>query len=193
VVAVATTGFAGMALEIILIFAFQNIYGYVYEKIGLIIALFMFGLAAGSSLSNRMILQKTSSKDLLKILIFLEVAIILYACTIPIFFSQLSFQFVGSEYLFMLLVIIAGILTGFEFPIASKLYFLCKRDSGVTAGMIDSADHAGAFMGAMLTGVLFVPIFGVVKSCIIIAVLNLMSLLFLMHLFSQKQKIGNLS
>jgi spermidine synthase len=197
IVAVVTTGFAGMALEIILIFAFQNIYGYVYEKIGLIIALFMFGLAAGSSLSNRMILQKTAQKtartDWIKILIYLEGAIILYASIIPIILNQLSFQFVGSEYLFMLLVIIAGVLTGFEFPIASKLYFLCKRDSGVTAGMIDSADHAGAFAGAILTGILFVPIFGVVKSCIIIAVLNLMSLLFLIHLFYQKRKIDSLN
>lgn len=192
-VAIATTGFAGMALEIILIFAFQNIYGYVYEKIGLIIALFMFGLAAGSSLSNRTILQNTSSNNLLKILIYLESAIIFYAGAIPIFLNQLSFQFVGSEYLFILFVIIAGILTGFEFPIASKLYFLCKRDSGVTAGMIDSADHAGAFFGTILTGVLFVPIFGIIKSCIIIAVLNLMSLLFLIHLFSQKRRLGRFS
>jgi spermidine synthase len=188
IVAVATTGFAGMALEIILIFSFQNIYGYVYEKIGLIIALFMFGLAAGSSLSNRMLLQKTSRDDWIKTLIFLEAAIIFYAGIIPIILSQLSFQFVGSEYVFMLLVVIAGMLTGFEFPISSKLYFLCKRDSGVTAGMIDSADHTGAFFGAILTSVLFVPIFGVVKSCIIIAVLNLVSMLLLIHLFSHKRK-----
>jgi predicted membrane-bound spermidine synthase len=140
-----------------------------------------------------MILQKTARTDWIKILIYLEGAIILYASIIPVILSQLSFRFVGSEYLFMLLVIIAGVLTGFEFPIASKLYSLCKRDSGVTAGMIDSADHAGAFVGAILTGILFVPIFGVVKSCIIIAVLNLVSLLFLIHLLSQKRKIGSLN
>jgi predicted membrane-bound spermidine synthase len=59
--------------------------------------------------------------------------------------------------------------------------------------MIDSADHAGAFAGAILTGILFVPILGVVKSCIIISVLNLVSLLLLIHLLSQKRKIGSLN
>ena len=237
IAAIATTGFAGIALEIILIFAFQNIYGYVYEKIGLIIALFMFGLAAGSSLSNRIILQDTSGNTLsqinpikifrrffgshtnyslenldpltdikntsnevdkkkeiywIKILILLEAIIIFYACLIPFILSQLSFQFFGSEYLFMLLVVIAGVLTGFEFPISSKLYLMCKENLGTTAGKIDSADHAGAFIGAILTGVLFVPIFGVVGSCLIIVALNMVSLLFLVYLFSQKRKNVNI-
>ena len=67
IAAIATTGFAGMALEIILIFAFQNIYGYVYENIGLIIAVFMFGLALGGGISNRLILQSTSGNVLNKL------------------------------------------------------------------------------------------------------------------------------
>ncbi len=205
IAAVATTGFAGMALEIILIYAFQNIYGYVYEKIGLIIAVFMFGLAMGGGISNRLILQRTTTgvkglsdnvskdkeKDWIKILIVLETVIVVYACTIPLVLNQLSFLFFDSEYLFMVLVVITGVLTGIEFPISSKLYFLRKGEMGVTAGTIDSADHAGAFIGAILTGVLFVPIFGITGSCVIIAGLNLMSLLFLIYHFSQKRRAGD--
>ena len=48
--AIATTGFAGMALEIILLFAYQNIYGHLYYKVGLIITLFMLGLSLGGGL-----------------------------------------------------------------------------------------------------------------------------------------------
>ena len=205
IAAVATTGFAGMALEIILIYAFQNIYGYMYEKIGLIIAVFMFGLAMGGGISNKLILQRTNAgekgfsnkiserkeKDWIKILIVLEAVIVAYACIMPLILNQLSFLFSNSEYLFMLLVVITGVLTGLVFPISSKLYFLRRGELGVTAGTINSADHAGAFIGAMLTGVLFVPIFGITGSCIIIAGLNLMSLLFLMFHFSQKRRIGD--
>ena len=202
---VATTGFAGMALEIILIYAFQNIYGYVYEKIGLIIAVFMFGLAMGGGLSNRMILQRTTAggeglpgkvsarkeKDWIKILMVLEAFIVVYAFIMPLVLNQLSFLFFNSEYLFMILVVITGVLTGIEFPISSKLYFLRKGELGATAGTIDSADHTGAFIGAILTGVLFVPIFGITGSCVIIAGLNLMSLLFLIYHFSQKRMAGD--
>jgi len=233
IAAIATTGFAGMALEIILIFAFQNIYGYVYENIGLIIAVFMFGIALGGGISNRLILQTTSGNvlnklnpftvfkeyvksqqdhedgncisvagdkvtaeevggqkemDWVKIFIVLESIIIVYACIMPFVLNQLSTLFLDSEYMFMILVVITGVLVGLEFPIAGKLYLMRKGELGTTAGTIDSADHAGAFIGALLTGVLFVPLFGISGSCIIIAVLNLMSLLFLLHLYYQKRK-----
>jgi hypothetical protein len=59
--------------------------------------------------------------------------------------------------------------------------------------MIDSADHAGAFVGAILTGIKYVHIFGVVKYCKIIAVLKLVRMLFLIHLLSQKRKMGSLN
>jgi len=202
IAAIATTGFAGMALEIILIFAFQNIYGYVYEKIGLIIALFMFGLAVGGVFSNKVItksalknsVDRASEKEeikWIKILIFIEAVIVVYAGIIPFVLNRLSFQFFGSEYIFMFLVVVTGLLAGLEFPISSKLYLLCKSDPGVTAGRIDSADHAGAFVGAMLTGILFIPIFGIVGACVVIAALNLVSLLLLIFLFAQKRGIRN--
>ncbi len=231
IAAIATTGFAGMALEIILIFAFQNIYGYVYENIGLIIAVFMFGLALGGGASNSLIILSTNGNVLEKlnpfsmlkegvkpgqthedknhpsvadkkmapeeadgkkemewitIFIGIESIIVAYAFAMPFVLNQLSSLFLDSEYLFMILVVVTGILVGLEFPIASKLY-LMRREVGTTAGAIDSADHAGAFIGALLTGVLFVPLFGISGSCIIIAVLNLMSLLFFLHLYYQKR------
>jgi len=232
IMAIATTGFAGMALEIILIFAFQNIYGYVYENIGLIIAVFMFGLALGGGISSRLIIQSTSGNVLsklnpftmfkegvksqqnhedenclsvagkkatheergrqkemewIKIFIVIESIIVVYACIMPFILSQLSSLFFDSEYMFMILVAITGVLVGLEFPIAGKLYLVRKGGVGITAGTIDSADHAGAFIGALLTGVLFVPLFGISGSCVIIAVLNLMSLLFFLHLYFQKR------
>lgn len=197
IASIATTGFAGMALEIILIFAFQNIYGYVYENIGLIIAVFMFGVALGGGISDRLILQsrKETSEESdgqkemawIKIFVVLESVIVVYACIMPFVLNQISSLFFDSVYLFMVLVVITGVLVGLEFPIAGKLYFMRKGELGATAGTIDSADHAGAFIGALLTGVLFVPLFGISGSCIIIAVLNLMSLLLFLHLYNQKR------
>ncbi len=59
-IAIATTGFSGIALEIVLLYAFQNIYGYIYERMGVIIAVFMVGLASGGYLMNH-IIEKTRS------------------------------------------------------------------------------------------------------------------------------------
>ena len=123
----------------------------------------------------------------IKIFIVLESIIVVYACIMPFVLNQLSSLFSDSEYLFMILVAITGVLVGLEFPIAGKLYLTRKWELGTTAGTIDSADHAGAFIGALLTGVLFVPLFGISGSCVIIAALNLMSLLLFIHLYYQKR------
>ncbi len=221
IAAIATTGFAGMALQIILIFAFQNIYGYVYESIGLIIAVFMFGLALGGWVSNRLIIQSSSGRILnklgirqhfltkkiqshkktpeggggrremnwIKIFIVLESIIVMYACVMPFVLDQLSSLLFDSEYLFMVLVTLTGVLVGMEFPIAGKLYLMRKGELSLAAGTVDSADHAGAFIGALLTGVLFIPLFGISGSCVIIAVVNLMSLLFFLHLYYQRKNV----
>ena len=52
-----------MALEIILLFAYQNIYGHLYYKVGLIVALFMLGLSLGGWVMNRLISGKGTKLD----------------------------------------------------------------------------------------------------------------------------------
>ncbi|MFQ5957383.1 MAG: hypothetical protein ACE5KK_06400, partial [Candidatus Brocadiales bacterium] len=178
--AIATTGFAAMALEIILIFAFQNIYGYVYEMIGLIVALFMLGLAVGGYVSNAVILKK--SRNWLRILKYIVGGVVAYSLALILFLKWFPFQYAGSEALFMVLIVIPGIITGLEFPIASRIYLEEEADSGPTAGMINSADHVGAFSGAILTGIVLVPILGIAGTCTVVAALNGASLALLIAL-----------
>jgi spermidine synthase len=47
---IVTTGFAGMIFDLMLIFTFQSIYGYVFSWIGLLVASFMAGAACGAML-----------------------------------------------------------------------------------------------------------------------------------------------
>jgi hypothetical protein len=71
--AIFTGGFAASSLEILLLFAFQILYGYVYQMIGVIVALFMAGLAVGSHLAKR-VFPHPESRTL--ILIQIEIAVI---------------------------------------------------------------------------------------------------------------------
>jgi len=50
---VGSTGYFGTATALLLIFAFQTLYGHAYQWIGLLIAFFMAGLAWGSWIMNR--------------------------------------------------------------------------------------------------------------------------------------------
>lgn len=198
--AIGTTGFAGMALELILIFAFQNIYGYIYQKAGFIVAVFMVGLAAGGYSSHTIVKHhkkdsgsNKDSRNLLRLresllhsyLLSVEITIVIFAGLLPFCVRLLSSSYFFSvptivEILFMLLVGIAGILTGIEFPLASTIYLHSRATLGKTAGLIDSADHIGAFCGSILVGILFVPLLGIPTSCYFVSMLNLSSVLFLL-------------
>lgn len=188
--AIATTGFAGMALEIVLLFAFQNIYGYVYQKAGLIIALFMLGLSLGGYLMNRLLAGR--ERNWVSILITFEVLICMYACCLPYALVQFSLLERATlptssnlEYIFMLMVVGAGFLTGLEFPLVSRIFI--KHDAiGKVAGWVDGFDHLGACFGALLTGTMLVPLMGFYHSCFFTGVLNLVSGLLLVLYLIQK-------
>jgi spermidine synthase len=54
------SGFAGSALEIVLLLAFQVLCGSVYHQVGVIVTVFMVGLALGAMLTNRSKVAQTS-------------------------------------------------------------------------------------------------------------------------------------
>ncbi|MDY7031314.1 MAG: fused MFS/spermidine synthase [Thermodesulfobacteriota bacterium] len=182
--AIMTTGFAGMSLEIILIFAFQNIYGYIYQMIGLIIAIFMIGLALGGWAMNRMI-QKESARWI-GILAAIEISLAVYSFILPYIIRDI-FPFLmwniglrmPSEYLFISLIVIVGILTGSQFPLISKIMIERKGEPGRVAGIVDSLDHMGAFLGALIIGAAFVPLLGIQETCFFIGAFKVVSIVFL--------------
>ena len=51
-IAVVVAGYAGLSFEVLVMFSFQNIFGYVFQELGLLIGLFMFGLSAGAGLTD---------------------------------------------------------------------------------------------------------------------------------------------
>ncbi len=207
--AISSLGFTGIALEIIIIFEFQNVFGYIYEKIGLVVAIFMFGLALGAVFANRIVkkyetLEELNLKDeglfvnnnlkfWTKRLLAVEIFAALLLPTIPFIFKVLPYSGTSSLWILFLLIAIAGIMTGFGFPLGGKLFMKAKlqnienshlkQGSGlsITAGMVDAADHFGAFIGAVLTGVILAPILGISGACFVIAAVNLTVAVLLAH------------
>ncbi len=131
-------------------------------------------------MSNAVILKR--QRDWIRILMYIVSGVVAYSLFIILFLKWFPLQHPGSEVLFMVFIVIPGIITGLEFPIASRVYLEGDVDSGPTAGMVDSADHVGAFLGAILTGIVFVPILGIAGTCIVVAALNGASLALLIAL-----------
>ena len=101
------------------------------------------------------------------LLTILEFIVVLYAIILPFIIATLSTfsaAVINMEYLFMILVVGAGWLTGLQFPLVSKI-LINRGDVGTVAGWVDSFDHLGASCGALLTGTVMVPLLGTQQSC----------------------------
>ena len=169
-IALAITGFTGIALEILLLFAFQNIYGYLYERMGVIVAVFMVGLALGGYVANRMIQKGRASW--IPVLAIMEGVIGCYALALPWVIHALSSHSITAGAGLICLTGITGMLTGIEFPLVNKIFMHHRKDITLSAGVTHGADHAGAFLGAILTVVILLPLLGMAKTCVILAALN---------------------
>ncbi len=190
VLTVGATGFATMALSIIWLFAFQSLYGYVYQRIGWIIAMFMAGLVLGCGVadwrSKRWPNARTRMPYLWRRLIHVDVLIAALALAIPFVLPALGrlqhgpIEFAVVEWCISLLVAATGALGGATFALAGALQLEATGRPGAAAGSVVGADHAGACLGALLSGTLLVPVFGIAATAFLLAGIKLSSAAFLL-------------
>ncbi|HHT9152504.1 MAG TPA: hypothetical protein ACFYEM_03105, partial [Candidatus Hypogeohydataceae bacterium YC40] len=119
-------------------------------------------------------------RDWSRVLMYIVIGMVSYALLLVPIIKWFPSGLPGSEALFMLLVVIPGLLTGMEFPVASKLYIEEALEMGFTAGVLDSADHAGAFIGAILAGIVLLPVLGVEGTCWVVGAVNGLSFILLL-------------
>ena len=187
--AILTTGLAGMIFNLAVIFTFQTFYGYVYHQIGLLIAVFMFGVALSSFvITQRLDRIRRDSNLFLKI----EIGIIFFSFLFPFVFSvpapylEKPVVFVLTYPVFLIISFLSGAWIGLEFPLATKIYLGAPEEGktlGLTAGLLYGADLMGGFLGGLLGGILLLPVLGLKQSCFMMAMIKISSgILFLLFM-----------
>ena len=164
------SGFAASALEVVLLLAFQVLCGSVYHQVGIIVTVFMAGLALGALMANRAVNSRVPSLSVL------AMAIAGYAVLLPLALPLLN-QLGGSAASLVMVKVIIGILTlvlavlvGMQFPLANRREY---DGTVVGASRLYTADFVGAFLGALLSCTLLIPLVGVLGVCLFTAALNL--------------------
>lgn len=166
--AITSTGFVSMLLNILLIFLFQIYYGHVYHYIGLLTSVCMLGLACGSYFA-----MKRPGTGLVSIegqLVFLFVVVYIFVM------SKVESTLLSQSFIFGIMFYL-GILTGMEYPVAVRLSDSSFRKVSATAGRLYALDLVGAFFGAILPAVVFIPIMGIQHTLILVIILKTGSLL----------------
>jgi spermidine synthase len=192
--AVFTSGWTGMIFELAIIFTFQTLYGYLYHQIGLLIAVFMAGIAAGSLCITRFLDRiKTAPRLFLKT----EAALVLFSIILPFLFSIPAHHLEkpavsGFLYaIFLAASLISGGLIGAQFPLAAQIYLhtsFMGSSVGRTAGLLYGADLFGGFFGALFGGILFLPILGLRDSSFTVAIIKTSS--FSLFFLFTRLKVG---
>jgi len=161
----AVIGFAGLAFNVLLILAYQTIFGYIYEQIGLALAAFMLGLAVASLVVNRFLPKLPLRLCLLAILLFVTVT----ALAMPAMLVYVSNS--SSPLALFLLIVWSGAILGAAFPLLCQAYSEAHNQKGF--GSVYAADLLGGMLGSILLSGLMVPLLGFANTLALTALLTL--------------------
>jgi len=176
VLSCVTGGFSAMGFQMIILLAFQSIYGIVFYKLGVILTSFMLGLVLGAGRGMNSSSEAALSRFRKMQLIFVFYA--LFLCTtlrlLALRQPDILLWF-GANLFFPLLSAAAGYITGYQFPLANNIYSPAPAAISSTGGLIYGVDLLGSCLGALLVSAFWVPILGIVQTCFAIALFNLVA------------------
>ncbi len=168
--AMFTSGFTGAATELLLIIAFQVIFGYVYIFLGLIITTFMAGLALGSRLS-----RSCKMKNPLRMLYFVQLfsGIYLGSIAITIFFIDAFSSMILVKVVFIFMMFFVAALTGLQYGVS-----VCYKNlnAGTTVSEVYASDLAGSAVGSLVVAIWLIPMIGIYTSLILLTGLHFLTI-----------------
>jgi spermidine synthase len=158
-----STGLATMGVEMLVIFTFQVMYGYIYLKIGAIVTVFLLGLLPGAVVGN-LYKEGNMGRLIMSEIIFLGLLLIFFVW-VRFYRGELS-QFYFLAYCFVF-----SFFCGFQFPVAANI--IGERQSPA-AGCL-AADLTGAAVGTVATGTLLIPLWGIQSAIIFLILIKISS------------------
>jgi spermidine synthase len=192
----AATGFTTIGLEMLLLLAFQAVYGYLYQQLAVVIAAFMAGMALGSwlgmvgqasawgplwgrPLAGASFPGFSASRPAQRGMRVLGLTQVLAAAA-PLVLLGLceaigragTSSVVASQIAFPALAMACGMLGGYEFLIASRIFF-AGTQTVHRPGTLYALDLAGSCLGAVLFSAWLVPVFGFLKTALLSAMVSL--------------------
>jgi len=161
-------GFGGMALEIALLVLYQSYVGNIYSQIGILIGLFMVGIAAGGYLPLR--LKTGQIHD--RIWFYLASSLAGVLVIGILFVTRLSGSVQLKTILILIMALLSGVYNGFLFSFAAVCYRrLSNRNR---PGLLYLLDLSGSTLAGLFVSILLIPLlgFGAISLMILVIMLS---------------------
>jgi spermidine synthase len=163
-VPLAVLGLTTIACEIMIIVWFQSLYGYVYQRIALLLTSFMAGLALGAWRGSK---RKTVRYAQV---IFIQFCVLLLVLAIRILLKAAP-----TEKIFFAVLLLLGFFGGDLFIVSNRLFIKDKTQAGLGYGW----DLLGSFFGAVCLSSILIPLAGLPLLFQYLFLANSFCLLFL--------------
>jgi spermidine synthase len=161
---VTASGYTLMAIQIVLLLAFQSVFGYVYHELAILIGAFMGGVAAGSWLGIKHA-RGTSRRSLLRATAINQVLLVASTPALLGIVYWLSEDLHGTgavavvHAVFPVLAALCAMPGGYLFSVSSAIY-LDDRTSNRNLAALYSLDLFGGCTGALVLAGFLIPLFG---------------------------------
>jgi spermidine synthase len=179
-------GLSGISIELVILLAYQTIYGVLYQDMAVIVAGFMAGLGIGSTFALKVKRPDPSAAS--KRLAFFQLLIGLFTAALAGLFMVSGGSWgppIPGLIWFSVLDGLAGFLAGAAFMTANDLFFSIAAGTRDAAGKLYAIDLLGSLAGALLTAALAIPLMGFQKTLFFISSINLA--VFCILLISKKR------
>lgn len=165
-----TGGFCASSLEMVLLIAFQALYGSLYQMTGIVVTSFMAGLAAGSW-SVRHFAGKAHIGSFISLQLLVAAAGVVLALALPRLQAD-DHAPAAIHLLFTAMSFVAAALIGMEFAVAS----LIRRGTAASvAGELYGLDLAGSAVGALTVTVYAIPRLGLTGVSLLVGAVSALS------------------
>jgi len=163
-VPLAVLGLTTIACEIMIIVWFQSLYGYVYQRIALLLTSFMAGLALGAWRGSK---RKTAR--------YAQVILIQFCVLLLVLGFRILLTTAPAEPIFFAGLLLLGFLGGDLFIVSNRLFIKDKSQAGLGYGW----DLLGSFFGAICLSSILIPLAGLPVLFQYLFLANSFCLLFL--------------
>ena len=164
-------GASSMVFHVTLLLVYQNLFGSLYQRLGLAVALFMAGLSTGGWLSKKFLAIKCKPRTAI---IFSKFGTIILMVVLP---RALTMGL--PELALLLLIFIGGLMPGVEYPMAAALAMRAGLTTGQAGGLVHGSDVLGGALGAIVSSIVLVPVLGFEVSIYMIGFVHFGAFAFL--------------
>ncbi len=169
---VFSAGWIGIGVVIVLMYLYQTLFGSLYLHIGVISSLFMVGLTVGAAIIRHLLARTLEEKRRVRVA---EILLLMVTSVHTVILAAVAFRPIGQwsrdlaglggvlepmHLIFASVFILCGLCSGCYFPIAARQLAVVGFEAGQAGSKLETADHLGASLGGVVTGLVLVPVFG---------------------------------